>query len=503
VYSTIQDLLDHKKTEEALKESEATIRLITESSIDHIMLVDLDFKLRFINRVELGFTKEQLLGKPIYIFLPFELQNRVKGYYEEVIETRKPKTHEMYMITPDGHRIDYESIAAPLVVNNKVTGLIINSRDITERKEAEKVLKQVDNELHLSDELLKQMPDSILLVDEQKRITRWMGSSEKIFGYTAEEAIGQLVSFIHKYPEIQHDIDSVLNISGEYYGEVLCLRKDGSEVPIELTAKVVHNKDGKPIATIGINRDISVRKKAEKAHHEYLAYQANFVYMTSHELRTPLTVIRGYADFLRKNYESLDLMRVQQSLEAIVKSAERLETLITDVKDLSLLEKELYSLDLEEFNFYDFINEIITNYKIILKEQIQFLPFPTSSPIVINGDRVRLQQVFDNLISNAMKFTSEEFRKITVTLERVTNIVRVIISDNGAGIESENMDVIFNQFTSFDTEYAVKGTGIGLYIAKEIIDDHGGNIYVESKGKGKGSTFFVEIPIITSRSNQN
>lgn len=496
VFGTIQDITDRQKIEEALKESEARLRSITESSIDHIIVIDLDFKILFINRIEHGFTEEQLMGKPIYTFLPSDLQNRVKGFYEEVIATSQPKTHEMYIVTPDGDRIDYESIAAPLVVNNKVSGLIINSRNITERKSIEAALL-------LSDELLKQMPDAILLVDEQKKITRWMGSAEEIFGYSTEEAIGQPVSFLQKYPEIQHDIENELTFSGEYYGEVLCLRKDGSEVPIELTAKVVHNKDGKPIATIGINRDISVRKKAEEARQDYLAYQSNFVYMTSHELRTPLTVIRGYADFLSKNFESLDSMSVQESLKAIVKSTDRLETLISDVKDLILLEKELFSLDLEEFNFYNFINEIITNYKIILKEQLQFFPFSKPSPIVVNGDRIRLQQVFDNIISNAMKFTSEEFRKITVTLERDVNVVRVIISDNGAGIELKNLNAIFNQFTSFDTEYAIKGTGIGLFIAKEIINDHGGNLYAESKGKGKGSRFIIEIPIVTDISDQN
>jgi len=607
---------------EALRKSETKLRILAESSPDYITMLDLDFKIRYINRVELGFSKEDMIGVPYYNLLPKNQQALAKRIYEEIVEKGETKTFETWITAPDGIKRYFESTMAPIVDEGNIIGVIVNTREISSGKEVEKALreseerfrqiaflisdliyewdvktdrltwfgdidtalgfnkgeidhtieawfdlihpddkqrllkaieyhretgepidieykivkkngvvrfwkdrgiaimdkngkplkligactditekKHVEDELLLSDELLKQMPDAILLVDENAKILRWMGKAEKMFGYSAAETIGRNVSLIQKNPNDQIEIEKALDLTGEFYDEIICIKKDKTEIPVELIVKNIHNNHGERIATISIYRDIAIRKKAEKAHLEYLTYQSNFIYMISHELRTPLTVIRGYADFLGKNIETLDSVRINQSIKAIIKNTDRLEALISDVLDLNLIEKELFTLNLEIFNFIDFIMEIIANYKIILKDQLTFIPYFSDVPIFVNGDMIRLQQVFDNIISNAIKFTSEEERQITISIEILNNDVRAIISDNGAGIDKNNIETIFDQFTSFRTTYSVKGTGVGLYISKEIIADHGGSLYAESAGVGKGSSFYIDFPFIQTDKN--
>jgi len=607
---------------EALRKSETKLRILAESSPDYITMLDLDFKIRYINRVELGFSKEDMIGVPYYNLLPKNQQALAKRIYEEIVEKGETKTFETWITAPDGIKRYFESTMAPIVDEGNIIGVIVNTREISSGKEVEKALreseerfrqiaflisdliyewdvktdrltwfgdidtalgfnkgeidhtieawfdlihpddkqrllkaieyhretgepidieykivkkngvvrfwkdrgiaimdkngkplkligactditekKHVEDELLLSDELLKQMPDAILLVDENAKILRWMGKAEKMFGYSAAETIGRNVSLIQKNPNDQIEIEKALDLTGEFYDEIICIKKDKTEIPVELIVKSIYNNNGERIALISIYRDIAIRKKAEKAHLEYLTYQSNFIYMISHELRTPLTVIRGYADFLGKNIETLDSVRINQSIKAIIKNTDRLEALISDVLDLNLIEKELFTLNLEIFNFIDFIMEIIANYKIILKDQLTFIPYFSDVPIFVNGDMIRLQQVFDNIISNAIKFTSEEERQITISIEILNNDVRAIISDNGAGIDKNNIETIFDQFTSFRTTYSVKGTGVGLYISKEIIADHGGSLYAESAGVGKGSSFYIDFPFIQTDKN--
>ena len=614
--------IPEERLNEALRKNETKLQIIAESSQDYILMLDLDFKIQYVNRIELGFSEEDIIGVPLYNLLPKNQQPFVKIIYEEVVETEKAKTYETYLTTPDGIKRYFESTAAPIVDEGNIIGLIVNTREITGRKKTEEALreseerfrliafvisdliyewdvktdrltwfgdidgalgykigevnhtvdawinhvhpedkerltavvehhretgdpidieyricqkngsvrfwmergttimgdegkpikiigtctditerKQVDDVLHLSDELLKQMPDAILLVDENTKILRWMGKAEKMFGYSAAETIGRHVSLIQKNSDDQIEIEKALDLTGEFYDEIICIKKDKTEIPVELIVKNIYNNNGERIAIISIYRDIAIRKKAEKAHLEYLTYQSNFIHMISHELRTPLTVIRGYAEFLGKNIEALDPVRTKQSIKAIIKNIDRLEALISDVRDLSLIEKELFSLNLEIFNFIDFLKEIISNYRIILKDQLAYIPHVSDVPIFVNGDMVRLQQVFDNIISNAIKFTSEEDRKIIISLEILRSDIRVRISDNGAGIDKNIIEAIFDQFTSFRTTYSVKGTGVGLYISKEIMADHGGNLYAESAGIGKGSSFYIDIPFIQTDNN--
>ena len=138
-------------------------------------------------------------------------------------------------------------------------GAVVVMHDITERKQAEA-------ELLISDVALQQMPDAILLTDLEGKIQRWLGNAEQIFGYTAAEAIGKPANFLHAaniQPSMTAEIIQSIEDGGEFCGEVPCQRKDGSEVPIEMTAKMVHDKDGNPIFIIGINKDITERKQAE------------------------------------------------------------------------------------------------------------------------------------------------------------------------------------------------------------------------------------------------
>ncbi|MFX1285949.1 MAG: PAS domain S-box protein [Promethearchaeota archaeon] len=244
-----------------------------------------------------------------------------------------------------------------------------------------------------------------------------------------------------------------------------------------------------------INRDVTDRKKAENIRLELEKRRENFIYMASHEIRTPLTVIAGYCDFLRKHDEFIDPSRRNKIYSVMRSNIDRLERLSKDVAQIAHIQQTgQFKLTKTDISLCSFLNTSLTPYKHLLEDQFTFQGCEREE-LTISADPGRLQQVLENLIDNAIKHTSKEHRKIIVTVEVFLNEIRINIEDNGAGINTEHLEAIFDQFVSFDTEYAAGGTGIGLYLSRKIMEAHGGTIVAQSKGKGQGASFVIQLPL--------
>ncbi|MFX0203554.1 MAG: PAS domain S-box protein, partial [Candidatus Hodarchaeota archaeon] len=241
--------------------------------------------------------------------------------------------------------------------------------------------------------------------------------------------------------------------------------------------------------------DITPYKQAEQAKREFEKSQTNFIEITSHELRTPLTAIRGYTEFLNKHLDELDQARRNQSFEMINRNVQRLERLIRGVSTLGLLERGVFRLDTKDVNFCDILNEALQPYQIRLGQQLEYQNCPERMSVIIKVDPDRLLQVLDNLLENAVKQTPQDRRKIIVTPDILPNVIRVQVTDNGAGIAPEDLDNIFKPFTAIPTKYSAGGTGIGLYLARMLTEAHGGTLTAHSKGKEGGATFIMELPM--------
>jgi two-component system, OmpR family, sensor histidine kinase VicK len=230
--------------------------------------------------------------------------------------------------------------------------------------------------------------------------------------------------------------------------------------------------------------------------------KSEFINVAAHELRTPIMPIIGYAEMLEEEIED---DKKREGVTAILRNAKRLQRLAEAILDVTRIESNTFNIDKERLDLNDLIlnalDDIVINTK---EEELQggynnrrkILYKSTVEEIIIEGDRTRLTQVISNILSNALKFTKKgEGESIIVTAEKnKDNNKEVIVSvkDSGSGIDPEILPRLFSKFASKSS----KGTGLGLYISKSVIEDHGGKIWAENNADGKGATFSFTLPII-------
>ena len=218
--------------------------------------------------------------------------------------------------------------------------------------------------------------------------------------------------------------------------------------------------------------------------------QKEFINIAAHELRNPVQPILGLSGVL---YTKIKDIEQRQLLDTITRNAKRLQQLTEDILDVSKIESQSIKLSKEKFNLNDVIknaiNDIATN-----KEESNNLKliFQSEEEIFPEADRTRLTQVISNLLTNAVKFTKEEGGTITITAEKKDTQVIVKIKDTGTGIDPEIFPRLFSKFV---TKSERGGTGLGLFIAKNIVESHGGKIWAENNADGKGATFNFSLPI--------
>jgi len=219
----------------------------------------------------------------------------------------------------------------------------------------------------------------------------------------------------------------------------------------------------------------------------------DFISMASHELRTPLTVIRGYAEFLT-NSQNLD-EKDMKNVHAIETASEQLSSLVSDMLDVSRIEQGRMKFEFEQLNPNTIGQDVVDSLRMQAENKGLALSFTPSDEVFIRADKNRLRQVLINLLGNSIKYTQEG--SVSMRLVRDTKEVEIRISDTGIGISAEDQQNLFSKFyrvKSKETQ-AIVGTGLGLWITKQIIEQMGGSIGVESI-KGKGSDFIVRLPIV-------
>jgi signal transduction histidine kinase len=235
--------------------------------------------------------------------------------------------------------------------------------------------------------------------------------------------------------------------------------------------------------------------------------KSEFIDIAAHELRTPIQPIIGFAELLKE--EELKDDKKRQATTAIIRNAKRLQRLAETILDVTRIESNTLDIDKERLNLNDLILNALDDIAINTKEEELkgsgggynnrrkiLYKFTKEEEIIIEADRIRLSQVISNLLDNAIKFTKEEEGTISVVVEKKKDsnnnkeVVIVSIKDTGSGIDSDILPRLFEKFVSKSS----KGTGLGLFISKSIIEDHGGKIWAENNSDGKGATFAFSLP---------
>jgi len=316
-----------------------------------------------------------------------------------------------------------------------------------------------------------------------------------VLGYSKEEVVKLNLLDIVRKDQVAHCMKCLERVaSGESLEKVetVFVCKNGREISVEgnVNAKL---EDGKPVSTRGIFRDITERKKAEEAIRELDRMKSEFISDISHELRTPLHSIKGFGKLILEG--KVPDPNVQREFLTIIENqSNRLDKLVSNLLDASRLESGRFSIHKQRMSIVGTIHETVETLRgvaggrgMTIKEDI-----PATLPEV-DADKERLEQVMFNLLGNAIKF-SNDGSEVTVRAEVKEHDLLVQITDHGIGIPEEAMPRLFQRFYRVEASSSIGGSGLGLYISKQIIEAHGGRIWVESE-PGKGSTFSFTLPL--------
>ena len=345
--------------------------------------------------------------------------------------------------------------------------------------------------------------DAIISKDLNGVIQTWNRGAEQMFGYTAEEAIGQSITMLIPVERLaeEHDVLSRVcaGLTVESF-ETVRKHKNGRLIDISLTVSPVRTSDGEIIGASKIARDITEQRRLRVLAEDASRLKDEFLAVLSHELRTPLNTVLGYARMLRREDKRMTEELRERALVALERNADLLNRLVGDVLDTSRIVTGKLRLTLETCDLDEVVEEAVETIAPSADAKGVSVRTHLDRDIPVLADPVRLQQVIWNLLSNAVKFTPSG-GTITVRARQQVGTVAISVEDSGIGIAEEHQPHVFQRFwqahTGVSREFA--GLGIGLALARHIVELHGGTISVESAGVGRGAMFTVTLPAAARR----
>jgi PAS domain S-box-containing protein len=494
------------KTDEAA----ALLAAIIDSSDDSIVSITPQGIIRSWNRGAeqmFGYSAAEAIGQHITLIIPHELHADEERILARIRRDQKIDHYETAQQTKDGRKLSvYLSVSPIKDAQGQIIGASKVVRDITLRGLAYEERERLAAIIESSD-------DAIVSKTLEGVITSWNRGAEQMFGYSAAEAIGQHIKLIIP-PELHAEEDDVLahlrrGEKVDHY-ETVRQTKDGRKLDISLTVSPIKDAHGHIIGASKVARDITLRKRADeereriRAREEaarHMAEEANrlkddFLATVSHELRNPLNSIVGWAGLLRSSKQ--DEKTVVRAVDAILRGAQAQDQIISDLLDVARIVNGRLRLDIRPVQLVEVLESAIDAIRPAAEAKqirLQTLFDPAATPLA--GDPDRLRQVFWNLLSNAVKFTAKNGR-IQIVSQRIDSHIEVVVSDTGNGIEPELLPHVFDRFRQADsgTNRQSSGLGLGLAIARNLVELHGGTIRAESKGRGQGATFTVRLPTL-------
>lgn len=353
--------------------------------------------------------------------------------------------------------------------------------------------------------------DAIVSKDLNGVVQSWNAAAERIFGYTAEEMVGQPITLLLPPDRLQEE-DRILSqlragLRVDHF-QTQRVTKTGRLISVSLTISPIRNVDGIVVGASKIARDITAQKEFEDERDRLLARErelrleaerANrikneFLAMLSHELRTPLTAISGWAQIL--NTSRLNDEMVRRAAEVIQRNTRLQTELIDQLLDMNRILMGKLRLDLQPVDLCTIIEAAMESVEPISNAKgIRLRKILDARAGAVRGDPTRLQQIVWNLLSNAVKFTPEN-GVVEVSLSRVNSHVELAVADTGTGIAEDFLPYVFDRFSQLDTSTTRRhgGLGLGLAIVKHLVELHGGSVQAKSAGPGTGATFRVNLP---------
>ncbi|MCH8337226.1 MAG: GAF domain-containing protein [Chloroflexi bacterium] len=337
-----------------------------------------------------------------------------------------------------------------------------------------------DHSRHL-DRVVESSADGIFILDPSNRFTRFNRACSKLTEYPATDVVGQEHSEIIRWssresgPTLEEAAAGgwPLSASAELYVEGDLLRASGSHISVGITYAPTFSDDGRLLSIVANVRDITRFREAEEL-------KSIFISVISHELRTPVALIKGYVGTLRRDDADWDPEVVRDSLAVIEDEADRLAALIDDLLDASRLQAGALSLNPSDVDLLQLAEKLARRFQTQSDRHTFTVDRPADFPLVY-ADEERMTQVLTNLLSNAVKYAADG-GQVLIRGWQAQNEVVICVSDQGPGIRPADRHRIFDRFyRSEEIAGSTQGAGLGLYLAKAIVEAHGGRIWVDEK----------------------
>jgi PAS domain S-box-containing protein len=514
IYAVARDITERKRAEEALRDSREQLRLLLDSVKDYaIFMLDPSGQVTSWNqgaeRIK-GYKPDEIMGRHFSCFYPSEdVQSGKPEHQLRIAAAEGRYEEEGWRTRKDGSRFWAEVIITALSDGaGKLRGFSKISRDITERRRAEELLRESD-ERHRK--LFDNNPHPTWVFDrETLRFLAVNAAAVRKYGYSRDEFLAMTLKDIRPAEDVPAMIETVkaLGDGTENSGAWRHRLKDGTIIDTENTSYALTFL-GRP-ARVVVAVDITQRKRDEAEKRAYMdslaatntelglrnreveratQMKSKFLASMSHELRTPLNAIVGFSDLLAEGTSGALNPKQKRFVDHIKQGSAHLLQLINDILDLSKIEAGQLELHSEEFFVKDALPEVLSTIDPLAMTKNIRLQQKLESKSLVKADRVRFKQILYNLLSNAVKFTPKG-GQISIECVDDWDFVRVSVTDTGIGIRPEDQGVVFEEFRQVEGDAAdtQQGTGLGLAITKRLVEQQGGQISLESE-LGKGSRF--------------
>ena len=371
--------------------------------------------------------------------------------------------------------------------------------DITSRKLAEA-------DLHQAQSIIQGSDDAIVSKTVDGIITSWNQGAERIFGYTAQEAVGQSMLMLFPEDRLAEEraiLERICQRQKVPTFETVRRCKDGRLIDISVTLSPILDTQGEVVGASKIARDISERKRnhelqvAKDRAEQAAAARSAFLANMSHELRTPMNSVLGFTHLLLDTPLSDEQRKY---LNTVHNSASSLLRLLNDILDSAKLDKGALELEVADFDLLSLLRELEDSYALTARQKGVAFKVQCAPEVKAHyrGDSLRVRQVLTNLLGNAVKFTEHGEVELSVAeeVQGVQQRLHFTVKDTGIGMTPEQLHCIFDPFTQADASMSRRfgGTGLGTTISKQLVDLMGGRIWIESE-LGRGSAFHVVLPL--------
>lgn len=521
------EVAERKRVEATLRESEARFRKVFEEGPLGMALVGRNYRFVKVNSMLcriLGYTEQELTSRTfVDVTYPEDIERSVR-MVELLYKGEIPYMQTEKQYVRKTGEIIWANLIASIIRDEEGRPLyhLAMVQDITERKRAEeereallRQLRGVNQQLVITstqaqnqaevarrraselETIIESIADGVFLCDKDGRIIEVNEAGLKLIGLVRkEEILRPLVGYLSllnlRHPDGRPIAVEDLALTRALRGEVVTGHEEIArglqtqrDIYLLVSAAPIRDEAGNVAGAVEVLSDISHIKEFDKLKDEFISVAA-------HELKTPVAIMKGYAQALLRAPEVIPPPR-QRMLDSINRGADRIDRIVKDLLDISRLHIGRLEISMESIDLPELTEDVVSRLALVApKHHIRVV---SAEPVVVQGDRDRLEQVLVNLIDNAIKY-SPQGGNIDVKVAVRNREAVVSVRDHGVGIPKEKQGHIFERFyrAHADTPYDYGGMGVGLYISREIISQHGGRMWFESE-EGKGSTFSFSLPL--------